>query len=294
VNDLGNEMIVFGEEKSVAVQVPGTTAVQPTHSAAGDAPALEHAIALSLTTVTLHFSQPVTIPSENPSEHFTVVEEATGRPVAVVAAQIQGQDVILTTLPMTTRSRYTVTIAASVTADDGMPVDAEKRSAAFIARGEEPEVTAPAPAQPSSTPTVPVQPEPTVTLPPPDTTPPEPPQTLMLRKTLQKNGSYTVHASWGASINSAGDLETYRLYESADRGASFVGPTALTATVTSTTLTDVPPGTLTLKISSVDRIGNESTEIIETIVLPETGAALTLWLSATGAWAVAKRRKNSR
>jgi hypothetical protein len=126
-----------------------------------------------------------------------------------------------------------------------------------------------------------------------DTTPPVDARNLMLTHTPQNDGNYTVRASWGASPDATKDLASYNLYESKTRGRTFVGPTALKATVTSTTIANVPPGPLTVKLTTMDRAGNESQGIEETIVLTETGPGLVLLMSGMGAWVIARRRRAS-
>jgi hypothetical protein len=128
-----------------------------------------------------------------------------------------------------------------------------------------------------------------------DRTPPEPPSDLLLTKARERDGLYRVEVSWEESLNTAGDLQSYNVYESGDLGKTFLGPTAVRATVLSTTIVHVPPGTLTVKLTAMDRMGNESEGIEETIILPETGPALTLLLSVVGAgvWTARRRKKAS-
>ena len=291
--DANGAMSPLGEEKSIRVQVPGTSSattggIVPSTGA----PGLDYAIAQSLTQVTLHFSVPVTLPTENPAAHFSITEEVTTMPVGILSAVANGQDVLLTTLPMTPRGRYALAISDLITTSDGTPIDQSKRSTVFIARGDE--AALPSSSSSSSVPPV-VEPEvPVLELPPPpDTTSPEPPRGLTLRKVLQKDGNYTVHASWEESLNTEGDLALYHLYESDDRGLTFVGPTALAATIVSATIANVPPGTLTVQLTALDEVPNESESVEETIILPETGAALLLGISLLGAavGAVGKKRK---
>ncbi len=266
--DAAGRMSTVGEEQSMRVQIPGTGA--SSSQTPGSAPGLTQAVAESATSVKLYFSTPVRLPADNPAAHFAITEETTTNPIGILSAVASGQDIILTTLPMTSRGRYSVAVSDAIVATDGLPLDQTRRTAVFVARGEEVVLDLP---------------------PLPDTTAPETPRNLTLRRVLQKNGLYTVHASWEESLNTEGDLAAYYLYESANRASTFVGPTALQATITSTTIADVPPGTLTLKVTAVDEIPNESAGIEETIILPETGAALTLLLSLAGAGAMARRRK---
>lgn len=283
----GQENPTFAEEKSVKVRVPGTTSAEPHESAPppGTTPGtvvLENAVAENLTTVRLHFSSPVRIPEGVASPYFSIAGEQTGNPVAVLSAVAEGQDIVLTTLTMNPRTRYTVSVSNQVAIG----------TATFVARGEE--ITMP---QGGPEPGGEIRVPPLLEIHPEiiDRTPPEPPRDLILKKALQENGLYRVEASWRESLNTAQDLQSYNVYESGELGKTFVGPTALRATVLSTTIADVPPGTLTMKITAMDRNGNESGGVQETIILPETGPALTLLLSIAGAglWTV-RRQKRSR
>jgi hypothetical protein len=264
------------EEKSILIQAPGSSVTLR---------GLEQAVSENLTTVTLTFSTAILLPAENPANHFAITEEETTNPIGILAAVASGNQVILTTLPMTPRSHYAVSFSDALTASDGSPLDQTRRMGSFVARGDG--------TVPSSSSSV-SSPLPIIEAPPVDTTAPEPPRMLVLRKVVQKNGLYTVHASWEESVNSEGDLAGYKLYESADRGATFAPATALQATITSTSIADVPPGTLTIKLTSVDEVPNESQGIQETIILPETGPALLLGMSAAGAVLFGRRRKRAR
>lgn len=290
----GKENATFAEEQSTKVKVPGTVSAEPPHESATPSPGtipsavtLENAIAENFTTVRMDFSAPVRIPPGSAVQYFSLTEETTGTPVAVLSAESQGSTVFLTTLPMIPRTRYIVSVSEGVTGIDGTALNEVKREVTFVARGEDtlPPQGGPAPSEI-------IVPElldlPVINE---DRTPPEPPRNLALTKTLERNGLYRVEASWNESLNTEGDLQSYNVYESADRGKKFVGPTALRATVTSTTIANVPPGTLTVKITAMDQSGNESEGTEETILLPETGPALTLLLSVAGASLWTVRRK---
>jgi hypothetical protein len=291
----GNERQELSEEAHTTVQVPGVTV----HRSAGIG--MINAVAESATSVRLSFSNPVKLPNGHPASFFTIEEEGTGILVNVLSAEQMGNTILLKTTPMNARSRYAVTAGDTLTSADGSAIDAAKRSAVFVARGEAtPQVTKPiqpTPAVPAPTPEVTVPPIPELISAPDtviqemDITPPEDAKNLALTRELQSNGMYTVYASWSSSINSAGDLTAYHVYESDDRGQTFVGPTALVATVTSTTIANIPPGTLTLKLTAVDNKGNESKGIEKIIILPETGPALLLLLSGVGAGVLTMRRK---
>jgi hypothetical protein len=324
----GQEHMNLAEEESTTVNIPGS----PTHSA--PTVGLSHAISQTGDRVLLHFSGPVLVP-ETGDALFTITNDTTGEQVEVLSLNTIESDVLLTTAPLTARTRYTVQVSNAVSAADGTELDSGKLSAVFIARGDAtapqaqppaaPAEPAPAPLPPApsavapalpdeptgapspmpeAVPAAPLPPAPLPTppvssptpgiVPPQDVTPPEDATQLTLEKVLQSDGNYTVRASWQESLNSAGDLASYHLYESKNRGIDYVGPAAIRSTVTSTTIANVPPGTLTLKITASDHTGNESEGVEEMIILPETGAAMALLLSAGGAFTVARRRRKLR
>ncbi len=261
----GQERTVFAEEQSTTVELKART-----HAAAGLA--LQNAVATDETTVNLSFSAPVGTPEGHPAMHVGIADDE-GNSIPVLSLEVADSTVTLRTAPMEARGRYTVTVAESIKAADGTALDSAKNTASFIAR-----------TQPSSPPST------SETAVPPDTTPPEDASNLRLTRELQSDGRYTVHARWDASANSASDLARYNLYESANRGTTYAGPTALLGTILTTSIANIPPGTFTLKVTAQDQTGNESAGIVEMIILPETGAAMTLLLSSVGAGLYALRR----
>lgn len=303
----GMEHRVFGEEKNIAVVLPEGAIP---HAAASIA--LENAVAEGETTIRLVFTAPIAVPEGHPSSHFTITGE-NGDVVYVLGLMAEGNALIIRTSPMNVRDRYTITALSTLKGADGTAVDPAKNSASFVARpsGAESDMV-PAPSTSSSssvasTPPIPepvaqipsssvsssessVSPEPVqIPQPEPDVTPPEDATNLVLRRILQPDGNYTVKATWEESLDTAKDLASYKIYESADEGKSFAGPTVLLGTVVSSTIANIPPGTFTLKVTAADKTGNESHGIMETIILPETGAA-TLLLSSLGAAAISVRR----
>lgn len=302
VDEDGVENLSFGEEGRTTVQILGSG---PVHSAGSFV--LEHAIADNEAIVRLLFSSPVAEPEGLPTDHFTITDE-DGNSVEVMHVTVSDRVLVLHTTPMAVRKLHTVTVLETIKSQDGETVDQTKNSATFAARPSQedtapPPVIAPPPAQtepeviaPTPEPAISPLPEPTpapIPEPPEDTTPPEDASNLTLERELQSDGNYKVHARWRGSANTAGDLNAYHLYESSDEGDSFVGPTALLGTIVSTTIANIPPGTFTLRVSAVDETGNESAGIMETIILPETGAA-TLLLSAAGAALYSLQRNRRR
>ena len=102
-----------------------------------------------------------------------------------------------------------------------------------------------------------------------------------------------VTLSWSPSVDSAGDLANYLLYESLN-GGSFDAPMTLAKELTSTSVEGLTPGeSYTFKVTAVDENGNESIGVMTTIVLPETGPGMIALggLSLLGAGAMTRRRK---
>lgn len=280
IDDAGQESLEFNEEKSAIVQTRSGTP----HNAA--TVKLENAIAENESLIRLVFTAPMAMPEGHPALHFMISAE-DGSAVQALALAVDGNSFLITTMPMNVRAKYTITIKDTVLAQDGSTLDPSSRTATFIARGDA-EPDQPNQPSPPPTPTTPSQL-------PPDLTPPEDAANLVLTKTLQNDGNYTVSATWTASINTANDLASYRLYESKNDGKTFIGPTALLGTVLGTRIANIPPGTFTLKLTAADKAENESSGIMATIVLPQTGAA-TLLLSLAGAGLIAlqKNRRKAR
>jgi hypothetical protein len=105
----------------------------------------------------------------------------------------------------------------------------------------------------------------------------------------------SVALSWTASVNSAGDLAKYLVYQSADGGASFGDPVTVASNSTSYDVTGLTPGaTYTFKVTAVDESGNESEGVMTTVTLPEAGPELLLLvpLALAGAAVVGRKRRD--
>lgn len=105
----------------------------------------------------------------------------------------------------------------------------------------------------------------------------------------------SVALSWTASVNSAGDLAKYLVYQSSDGGVSFGDAVTLAADSTGYDVTGLTPGaTYTFKVTAVDSTGNESTGVMTTVTLPEAGPELFVLvpMALVGA-AVLRRRKRA-
>jgi hypothetical protein len=94
--------------------------------------------------------------------------------------------------------------------------------------------------------------------------------------------------SWTPSLNTAKDLADQILYMSMDRGKNFDAGKPLGALVAKTEVPNLDGGKeYTFKITTKDASGNESTGVVKSIRLPQTGAGVGLIL--IGSLAAAKR-----
>jgi len=120
-----------------------------------------------------------------------------------------------------------------------------------------------------------------------DTTPPENITKLLLsfKKELEK---FVVMMSWTPSLNTAKDLVDQLLYMSMDKGKSYDTGKSLGAVVAKTEVANLDAGKeYAFKITTKDASGNESTGVVKSIRLPQTGPALGLLL--LGSLGAAKR-----
>ena len=128
---------------------------------------------------------------------------------------------------------------------------------------------------------------------PKDVTPPENITNLMLsfKESFEK---FVVMMKWTASLNSAKDLVDQILYMSVDKGNTYDGGKSLGAAVMNHDVPDLEGGKeYTFKLTTKDASGNESTGVVKSIRLPQTGAAagLLLLTSVLGAGHVLRRKK---
>lgn len=120
-----------------------------------------------------------------------------------------------------------------------------------------------------------------------DTTPPENITKLLLsfKKELEK---FVVMMSWTPSLNTAKDLVDQLLYMSLDKGKNYDTGKSLGALVAKTEVANLDAGTeYAFKITTKDASGNESTGVVKSIRLPQTGAGIGLLL--LGSLGAAKR-----
>lgn len=126
-----------------------------------------------------------------------------------------------------------------------------------------------------------------------DTTAPEEITDLMISQKLIELNEYLVTLTWSPSINSAEDLVDQILYKSLNRGESYDKGISLGPNATKYETSLEGGKEYTFKITTKDTSGNESTGVIKSIRLPQTGPALGLFLTASmlGAGRILKRRK---
>jgi hypothetical protein len=120
-----------------------------------------------------------------------------------------------------------------------------------------------------------------------DITPPENITKLLLsfKKDLEK---FVVMMSWTPSLNTAKDLVDQILYMSMDKGKSYDTGKSLGPVVAKTEVPNLDGGKeYAFKITTKDASGNESTGVVKSIRLPQTGPALGLLI--LGSLGAAKR-----
>lgn len=105
----------------------------------------------------------------------------------------------------------------------------------------------------------------------------------------------SVLLTWTASVDSAGDLAKYYLYQSMDGGVSFDDALTVSKTADEYEVDELTAGeTYTFKVTAVDENGNESEGIMTTVTLPEAGPELLLLvpLALLGASVASRRKKD--
>lgn len=105
----------------------------------------------------------------------------------------------------------------------------------------------------------------------------------------------TVMLSWTGSVDSAGDLVKYLVYQSMDGGLTFADAVELANDAASYEVDGLTPGeTYTFKVTAMDANGNESVGVLTTVTLPEAGPELLILgamsLFGAGAWTRKKRK----
>lgn len=104
----------------------------------------------------------------------------------------------------------------------------------------------------------------------------------------------TVRIYWTASVDTAGDLAKYLVYQSTEGGSAFGSAVTVARELTSYDANGLTPGgTYTFKVTAVDENGNESEGVLTTVTLPETGPGMIAMgaLSFFGAGVVTRRKR---
>ncbi len=99
--------------------------------------------------------------------------------------------------------------------------------------------------------------------------------------------------TWTGSVDSAGDLAKYLLYQSMGANKDFDDAISLSASTEEYSVDELTPGeTYSFKVTAVDENGNESEGILTTITLPEAGPELLLFvpLALAGAGFVTRKK----
>ena len=127
-----------------------------------------------------------------------------------------------------------------------------------------------------------------------DTTPPEDITNFIssFKKDVEK---YTILLSWTPSLNTAKDLVDQILYTSNNHGNDYDSGKSLGSEVSKTSIKNLEGGKeYTFKITTKDDSGNESTGVIKSIRLPQTGVGIGILalLSTIGANKVLRRKKD--
>jgi hypothetical protein len=228
------------------------------------APTVLEAKAESITSVVITFSEEVLLPTTLVEDEFAINEELNRMSLLEVVAAEEVSDeptkVRLITARQTKGMSYTLTVSANITDLAGNPIvsgitdtatftGTDKKIAKEIISAEEEEVL----------------------VVPPDTTPPEE-ITNFLISFEARIDKFLIQLSWIPSINSAGDLIDQILYTSLDRGKIYDQGKSLGPTAASQDLQNMEGGKeYTFKITTKDVHGNESTGVIKSIRLPQTG-----------------------
>lgn len=127
-----------------------------------------------------------------------------------------------------------------------------------------------------------------------DLTAPEEITNFNITEKLLELNEYLVNLSWTKSLNTAGDLIDQILYKSLNRGSSYDTGVSLGMDANSYETRLEGGKEYTFKITTKDRSGNESTGVIKSIRLPQTGPGLALLIAISGLGASQILRKKKK
>lgn len=247
------------------------------------APELSKVVVLDNTHVEITFSEPVVL-ATNPTQNFIITEvENIERTLDVTEAKLSADatKVTITTAPQQ-QMKYNL-IVLDVADKAGNMISIDKNATVFTGA----KVTDTTPptgddtTKPTDTPTDTAK----------DTTPPED-VTNFVGKSIKK---MVATLQWKASVNTAGDLKEYVLYQSKD-GVNYDKGIVLKADATMYDVLGLTPGMkYFFKLTAKDTAGNESKGAVTTFMLPETGPGLALLLlGSVGAGKFLTRKKKSK
>lgn len=199
---------------------------------------------MSDTTLVLTFPKEVIL-SLDPLENFSIYEKDHPEkklPITIISTNDDGTIVTLTT-GLQNDEFYTLELSGIQSGDDEL-LDEEKTKLDFHGKGS-------------------------AAL---DTIPPED-VTKLVARALKDFG---VRLNWKRSINSAGDLLEYILYESTDTGRSYGKLLSMSPESTQQEFNGLSPGEHYFKVTAKDVSGNESAGRMVNVRLVETGPGLGL------------------
>lgn len=219
--------------------------------------------AVEVDELLLTFTQPVA--SADPDSFTIQLLDDASVTVEVLAVSVDEEDLTLVTLSteeMESGYDYVLTLDEMVFNESGESVAEENRSTEFTSKTKDLS----------------------------DLVAPEDITELLSEVT----GDDSILLSWTASVDSAGDLAKYMVYQSMDGGVSFGDAVNLASDAVEYEATGLTAGeTYTFKVTAVDENGNESEGVMTTIALPESGPELfvlvPLALAGAGAWNRRKR-----
>lgn len=221
-----------------------------------EAPQLVKVEASDNTHVKVTFSEKVKL-SPDATQNFIITEETnTDNILEVSAAELDAAGTVATVTTAAQKGMNYNMIVVEVSDMAGNLISVDNNATVFAGKtagAAEPVSPTPPPADGT------------------DTTPPEDASEF-----IAKMVNTLVRLSWKASPNTAGDLAAYVLYKSTD-GVAYGDSTEIGKDATSFDMSNLVPGVkYFFKLVARDASGNESSGVITTFMLPETGPGLAL------------------
>lgn len=295
------------ESLEYAVEASGTpSAEEAVEEGDTEGPKVINVIAADMTHVLVGFSEPVVLPELLAEAAFTITEQINPANVLEVLSAQQyaddpeGKTVVLETAPQTKNVNYIVTASVAITDGEGNPISSGVSDsglflgsdlATSVVSGEgEQAMEEEGAMEETQSPEELLEETPGEEV---DFTPPEDITNLVLtfKEQLEK---FIVVMNWTASLNTAKDLVDQIVYMSLDRGITYDGGESVGPVATSHEVSNLEGGKeYTFKVTTKDASGNESTGVVKSIRLPQTGvgAGLLVLTSAVAASGALRRRK---